>query len=182
MTTNLTLAVLVGVLVGSGVSLLLSRAIVRAFLGVVLIGNGINLLFLLAGGPAGRAPLFGVNSEAEMSDPLPQAMPLTAIVITLALTGFVLALAHRSWQLDRSDVFTDDAEDVRIATKSLDNDLSDSDFDDDVVDTPDPGDDLDPGGCYPTGEMDLTPEELTAQVGSGPSGPQAPATPSGGRP
>lgn len=166
MTTNLTLAVLVGVLVGSGVSLLLSRAIVRAFLGVVLIGNGINLLFIIAGGPAGRAPIFRINPEAEMSDPLPQAMTLTAIVITLALTGFVLALAHRSWQLDRSDVFTDDVEDLRIATKALDNDLSDSDFDDDTVDTPDPGDDPDPGGCYPTGAMDT----VTSDAGSSAAG------------
>lgn len=170
MTTNLTLAVLIGVLVGSGVSLLLSRAIVRAFLGVMLISNGINLLFLMAGGPRGRAPIYQVNPEPEMSDPLPQAMTLTAIVITLALTGFVLALAHRSWQLDRSDVFTDDAEDLRIVSKALDNDLSDSDFDEDAVDTPDPGDDPDPGGCYPTGEMDaVTPEELTASVVSGAS-------------
>lgn len=156
MTTNLTLAVLVGVLVGSGVSLLLSRAIVRAFLGVVLIGNGINLLFLLAGGPLGRAPIFGLNPESEMSDPLPQAMTLTAIVITLALTGFVLALAHRAWQLDQSDVFLDDAEDVRILTKALDNDLSDSDFDEDA--SQDPLDDPDPGGCYPTGTIDQVPE------------------------
>lgn len=171
MTTNLTLSLLVGVLVGCGVSLLLSRAIIRAFLGVVLISNGINLLFVIAGGPMGRAPIFGVNPESEMSDPLPQAMTLTAIVITLALTGFVLALAHRSWQLDRSDVFTDDAEDVRIAAKALDNEMSDSDFDEDTVDTPDPDDDPDPGGCYPTGEMDIvTPQEFTASAGEARSG------------
>lgn len=160
MTSNLTLAVLVGVLVGCGVSLLLSRAIVRAFLGAILIGNGINLLFLLAGGPLGRAPIFGLNPESEMSDPLPQAMTLTAIVITLALTGFVLAMAHRSWQLDQSDVFLDDAEDVRILTKALDNDLSDSDFDDGT--RRDPLDDPDPGGCHPTGTLEQVTDQVSA--------------------
>ncbi|MDO5711833.1 MAG: NADH-quinone oxidoreductase subunit K, partial [Micrococcales bacterium] len=108
----------------------------------------------LAGGPTGRAPIYGVNPESEMSDPLPQAMTLTAIVITLALTGFVLALAHRAWQLDRSDVFADDAEDLRILTKALAKDLSDSDFAQDTLGHPDPEDDPDPGGCYPTGAMD----------------------------
>ena len=50
-----------------------------------------------------------------MSDPLPQAMVLTAIVITLGMTAFLLALAYRSWQLHRHDEVQDDAEDRRIA-------------------------------------------------------------------
>ncbi|GAB3623092.1 hypothetical protein GCM10027418_11740 [Mariniluteicoccus endophyticus] len=144
MTANLTLAILVGVLVGTGVTLLMSRGIVRAFLGVLLMSNGINLLFLIASGPAGRAPIVGTAPVEEMSDPLPQAMVLTAIVITLALTGFVMALSHRSWQLDQSDVIVDDTEDVRILARAEANDMSGSDFTEDAAAEPD--DDPDPGG------------------------------------
>ena len=50
-----------------------------------------------------------------MSDPLPQAMVLTAIVIGLALTAFMLAMSYRSWQLNGNDEVQDDREDRRIA-------------------------------------------------------------------
>ncbi|GAB78896.1 multisubunit sodium/proton antiporter, MrpC subunit [Austwickia chelonae] len=144
MTANLTLAVLTGVLVGCGVSLVMARGIVRSFLGILLMGNGVNLLFLIASGRAGRAPIVGTTGPEKMSDPLPQAMVLTAIVITLALTGFVLALAHRSWQLARSDVIVDDTEDARIHAKAAENDMSDSEFAAD--EETDPAEDPDPGG------------------------------------
>ena len=114
MTPNLVLVILAGVLFGTGVYLLLARSISRALLGLILLSNGGNVLFLVAAGPAGRAPIVGLNEEAEMTDPLPQAMVLTAIVITLAMTAFILAMAHRSWQLSRTDVVEDDVEDVRL--------------------------------------------------------------------
>lgn len=143
MSANLTLSLLVGVLVGSGIVLLMARGVVRAFLGVMLVGNGINILFVIAGGPPGRPPIVGKASEAEMSDPLPQAMTLTAIVITLALTGFALALAHRAWQLQSSDAIVDDDEDARILAKAAADDISGSDFAGD-----EPDDDDDPGGHH----------------------------------
>lgn len=116
MTANVALAIVAGVLVGCGVYLLIARGIVRAFLGVLLIGNGINMLFLVASGPPGRAPIVGPNAtdQAGMSDPLPQAMVLTAIVITVALTGYVMALAYRAWSLTASDQMLDDTEDARL--------------------------------------------------------------------
>jgi multicomponent Na+:H+ antiporter subunit C len=49
------------------------------------------------------------------SDPLPQALALTAIVITFGVSAFLLALAYRSWLLTRSDEVEDDVEDRRIA-------------------------------------------------------------------
>ena len=49
-----------------------------------------------------------------MSDPLPQAMVLTAIVITFGLTAFLLAVAYRSWQLTGHDEVQDDLEDRQI--------------------------------------------------------------------
>ncbi len=148
MTSSITLAVVIGVLVASGVVLLMERGIIRSFLGVVLLGNGVNLLFLVASGPPGAPAIVGLVPEEEMSDPLPQAMVLTAIVITLALTGFVLALAHRSWQLSRSDIIVDDDEDARIGRRAVENDMSDSDFQG-AADEAEPGDDPDPGGHHP---------------------------------
>lgn len=118
MTPNLVLVLLAGVLFGTGVYLLLARSVSRALLGIILLGNGANVLFLVASGRAGRAPIVGLNPEDQMSDPLPQAMVLTAIVITLAMTAFIMALAHRSWQLSRTDTVEDDTEDVRIVRKA----------------------------------------------------------------
>lgn len=115
MIPNVVLVLLTGVLFGTGVYLLLARSITRALLGLILLSNGANVLFLVAAGPAGRAPIVGVTEETEMTDPLPQAMVLTAIVITLGMTAFILAMAHRSWQLSRSDVVEDDIEDLRLA-------------------------------------------------------------------
>ena len=115
MSPSLALVLVIGVLVAAGVYLLLERSLTRVLVGVVLIGNGANLLFLVASGAAGGAPIVGTTPEAEMSDPLPQAMVLTAIVITLGMTAFLLALAYRSWQLHRHDEVQDDVEDRRIA-------------------------------------------------------------------
>lgn len=115
MTPNITLIVVASVLIGTGVYLFLSRSLVRALMGFLLMGNGINLLFILGSGPAGSPPIVGTASEDRaMSDPVPQALVLTAIVITLAMTAFVLALAHRSWQLGRQDLVDDDLESARI--------------------------------------------------------------------
>ncbi|MFS0703935.1 Na(+)/H(+) antiporter subunit C [Cellulomonas sp. 179-A 9B4 NHS] len=115
MSPNLVLVVTIAALFTAGVYLVLERSLTRVLLGVVLLGNGTNLLILVAGGAAGGPPLIGVTPEGEMSDPLPQALVLTAIVITLGLTAFLLAMAYRSWQLHRHDEVQDDVEDRRIA-------------------------------------------------------------------
>ncbi|MDG4797828.1 Na(+)/H(+) antiporter subunit C [Micromonospora sp. WMMD1082] len=113
MTPNLTDVIVVGVLVAAGVTLLLERSLTRVLMGVILLGNGANLL-LLTGGRAGGPPIVGSTPQEEMSDPLPQAMILTAIVITLGMTAFLLALAYRSWHLNGHDEVQDDVEDRRI--------------------------------------------------------------------
>ncbi|MDE9364266.1 Na(+)/H(+) antiporter subunit C [Luteipulveratus sp. YIM 133132] len=130
MTPNITLVLVVGVLFSTGVYLLLARSVVRALIGFLLLSNGANILFLIASGRAGRAPIVGRNDGARMSDPLPQALVLTAIVIGLCMTAFMLALAHRSWQLSETDVLADDVEDTRIHRRATDNDMSESDYQD----------------------------------------------------
>ena len=109
------LVIAAAVMAGGGVYLALERSLTRVAVGLVLVGNAVNLLFIITGGPRGGAPIVGVTPEEAMSDPLPQAMVLTAIVITLALTAFLVAMAHRSWQLHRHDEVQDDLEDRRIA-------------------------------------------------------------------
>ncbi|MFY1633184.1 Na(+)/H(+) antiporter subunit C [Solwaraspora sp. WMMB335] len=118
MAPSLILVLLVGVLFGGGVTLLLERSLTRVVLGVILLGNGANLLILL-GGRAGRAPISEVTPPERMSDPLPQALILTAIVITLGLSAFLLAMAYRSWLLFGHDEVQDDLEDRLIVRRAV---------------------------------------------------------------
>jgi multicomponent Na+:H+ antiporter subunit C len=110
---NLTLVLVTVGLVAAGTALALDRSLVRVLLGMVLIGNGVAVLYLVVSGQAGRAPFVGEAPES-ISDPLPQAMVLTAIVISLATIGFLLALSYRLWQVSGTDDVPDDAEDARI--------------------------------------------------------------------
>ena len=112
------LAIMVGVLYGGGTYLLLQRTLTRIVIGLALLGHGANVLLLLAGGRAGRAPFVGsdgTDDPGAFADPLPQAMALTAIVITFGLMAFLLALGYRSWSVTRNDEVEDDIEDRRIA-------------------------------------------------------------------
>ncbi|SDR75188.1 Na(+)/H(+) antiporter subunit C [Agrococcus carbonis] len=122
MTPTLILAIAGGVLLAAGVYLLLERSLMRILAGVMLAGNGVNLLFLVASGPAGAAPLVGEGAES-IADPLPQAMVLTAIVISLATGAFLLAMSYRSFQLEGHDEVADDVEDA-IVRRRAEADLS----------------------------------------------------------
>jgi multicomponent Na+:H+ antiporter subunit C len=124
---NLVLVIVVGVLIAAGVTLLLERNLTRVILGITMLGNGVNVLILLGGGYGGP-PIVGVTPEPEMSDPLTQAMILTAIVITLGMTAFLLAMAYRSWLLTGTDDVQDDIEDRRIMARAeRDQGLADQD-------------------------------------------------------
>lgn len=114
-TINVVMALTVGVLYAVGFYLLLSRSLMRVLIGVVVLGHGTNLLLQLAGGPPGRAPIIGSAPPETFTDPLPQALALTAVVITFALTTFLLALGYRSFVLVGHDEVQDDVEDRRIA-------------------------------------------------------------------
>lgn len=120
MTGNLTLALTIGVLYTAGTYLLLQRTLTRVVLGLGLLGHGANLLLLQAGGVAGSVPFVGKTAGpagAGTADPLPQAMVLTAIVITFGVSAFLLALAYRSWVLTGEDDVQDDVEDRRVARR-----------------------------------------------------------------
>lgn len=113
-TINLTMAVLLAVLYSVGFYLLMQRSLMRVVLGIVILGHGANLLLQTASGPPGAPAFLGFADAADIVDPLPQAMALTAIVITFALTTFLLALAYRSWLLLGHDEVQDDLYDRRI--------------------------------------------------------------------
>ena len=124
MTGNLTLALVIGVLYTVGTYLLLQRTLTRVVIGLGLLAHGANLLLLQAGGPAGGVPFVGADGGGTAgvaggtADPLPQAMVLTAIVITFGVSAFLLALAYRSWTLTGEDEVQDDVEDRRLARLS----------------------------------------------------------------
>ena len=103
-----------GVMCSCGTYLVLGRRLSRVILGVALLGHGVNVLLVLSGGDGGAPSFTGVAPE-DMADPLPQALVLTAIVITFGVIGFLLALAYRSWLLTEDDAVEDDVEDRRIA-------------------------------------------------------------------
>ncbi len=93
-------AVGVFLLVTVGVFLVLQRSVLRVALGLGCVSHAIHLLVLAAGRWGARPPFAtpGVRPE-EISDPVPQAFVLTAIVITMAFTLYLLAgmaaKAHR---------------------------------------------------------------------------------------
>lgn len=98
-----------------GTWLLMQRRLSRIIIGVGLLGHGANLLLIVSGGPGGRAPLIGSEGDGPFADPMPQALALTAIVITFGVTAFLLALGFRSWQITRDDQVEDDVEDRVVA-------------------------------------------------------------------
>lgn len=111
------LAFVVAVLFGCGTWLLMQRRLSRIIIGIGLLGHGANLLLVAGGGGPGRAPIIVGNDAAGFSDPLPQALALTAIVITFGVTAFLLSLGFRSWQLTRDDRVEDDIEDRLVARR-----------------------------------------------------------------
>ncbi|MDH6181608.1 multicomponent Na+:H+ antiporter subunit C [Microbacteriaceae bacterium SG_E_30_P1] len=115
MTISLVLLAAMAVMYACGVYFLLERSMTKVLLGFLLVGNATNLLIITMAGQAGIAPIVqdGVTAE-EMTDPLPEALILTAIVITFAVSAFLMALIYRSWRLGTQDRVEDDADDVAM--------------------------------------------------------------------
>ncbi len=105
-------------LVAAGTFLVTSRSLSRIVLGFALLGHAAVIALLAAGGPAGSPPIVDGEPAPDLSNPLPQALSLTAIVISFGLTLFVLALARRQQVLTGDDLVEDDVEDRRVATTS----------------------------------------------------------------
>jgi multicomponent Na+:H+ antiporter subunit C len=113
------LAFLAAFLFASGTYLLLQRRLSRVIVGLGLLGHGANVLLITSGGPGGIPPIIGTGDPADFSDPLPQALALTSIVITFGVTAFLLALGFRSWRITHDDVVEDDLEDRYVAAHGV---------------------------------------------------------------
>lgn len=108
------LAATAATLFGIGTYLVLQRKLSRIIIGLGLLTHGANVLLITAG-RRGNPPLIGTGSAARFADPLPQALVLTAIVITFGVTTLLLALAYRSWLLTDDDEVQDDVADRAVA-------------------------------------------------------------------
>lgn len=95
------LALTAAILAACGTYLVTSGTLSRVVIGVGLLGHAANIVLVRSGGPGG-APAF-TGDAGPFGDPLPQAMVLTAIVISLAMIAFLLAIAYRGWILDGND-------------------------------------------------------------------------------
>lgn len=96
---NAILSIVIGVLFAAAVYLLLRRSILKVVMGLVILSQATNLLiFVLSKVTHGSVPLIPEGAkylQAPYADPLPQALILTAIVISFGVLAFVLALIHR---------------------------------------------------------------------------------------
>ena len=112
------LAIVVGLFFTTGIYLMLSPRFVRILLGVSIFGNAVNLLIFTSGRLTEGAPpvLDRVASSSEAANPLPQALILTAIVISFSVFAFLLVLAFRAYQ----SLDTDDVDEMRLAEPSRD--------------------------------------------------------------
>ncbi len=108
------LAAVAAALFGIGTYLLLQRKLSRIVIGLALLTHGANVL-LITSGRRGDPPIIGESSSSGFADPLPQALALTAIVITFGVTTLLLALAYRSWLLTSDDEVQDDIGDRAVA-------------------------------------------------------------------
>lgn len=89
------IALIVGVLTGCGVYLVLRARTFPVVLGLTLLSYAVNLFLFVTGRLViGQPPVIG--SGTTYTDPLPQALVLTAIVIGFAMTAFVIVLALRA--------------------------------------------------------------------------------------
>jgi multicomponent Na+:H+ antiporter subunit C len=108
------LAATAGLLFGIGTYLVLQHTLSRIIIGLAFLSHGANVL-LMASGRRGTPPIIGSSDPEGFSDPLPQAMALTAIVITFGVSALLLALAYRSWVLNQNDEVEDDVADRAVA-------------------------------------------------------------------
>ena len=91
------MAIVIGFLFMAAVYLILSRSLLRIILGTGLLSHGAHLLILTMGGLGGMSPPVLTEGVTDYADPLPQALILTAIVISFGITAFMLVLFYRTY-------------------------------------------------------------------------------------
>lgn len=108
-------AVTVGLFFAVGFYLMLSRHIIRILLGIAIFGNAVNLTIFTAGRITRLVPpIIPLDMDTlppGTANPLPQALILTAIVISFSFFAFLLVLTFRTYQ----ELGTDDTDEMRVA-------------------------------------------------------------------
>lgn len=96
---NILMAIIIGILYATGLYMMLRRSIVKLVIGLGLLSNAANLLIFSAAGLRRGTPPLIPSGETQpgtnIADPLPQALILTAIVISFGVLAFALVLIHR---------------------------------------------------------------------------------------
>lgn len=104
---ELLVVIIIGLLYAAGIYMMLRRSLVKLIIGLILLGNGANLLiFLLGKIVKGEPPIIGPNEKmlGEIyADPVPQALILTAIVISFGLQAFAIILIKRAYKVVKTD-------------------------------------------------------------------------------
>lgn len=99
---NIILSLVVATLFGVGIFLLLKRDLIRVVMGMTLISNAAILFTVAVGLSRGSAPILPIPEGSVYSDPLVQALALTAIVINFGVTILLLALVYQVWVTHQS--------------------------------------------------------------------------------
>jgi multicomponent Na+:H+ antiporter subunit C len=99
---TLLLSASIAVLFGAGAYLLLKHDLIRVVAGMVLISNAANLFIMSAGLSSGREPIFPLPAGSRVSDPLVQAMTLTAIVISFGVAALLMSIVYRVYLSHRT--------------------------------------------------------------------------------
>ncbi len=121
----MTLAISIGVaaVFGAGVFLVQQRDLFRVVVGIVLISNAVILFIIAAGLIRGEVPILPLSEEGA-SDPLVQAMALTALVISSSVAALLLSLAYRLYTsqgtVDLSDVSEAEVHDAEALERGED--------------------------------------------------------------
>jgi multicomponent Na+:H+ antiporter subunit C len=116
---NLFVALVVAVLFGTGATQLLKHDLFRVVVGLMLISNAASLTVIASGLRRGQAPIQPLVPGEPVSDPLTQAMTLTALIIGFATTALLLAMAYRVYTTHRSVDLDDLSRRERSAEEEL---------------------------------------------------------------
>lgn len=99
---NVFAAITIALMGGSAVYLLLRPSWVKLILGIALLGHAVNLFIFTVGGLSeGYAPILSEEVQ-PISDPLPQALILTAIVIGFGMQAFFVVLVRKAYERNRT--------------------------------------------------------------------------------
>lgn len=90
---ELLFATATGLLFAIGIFLILRRNMIRSVIGLFVLSNAVNLFLLATGAYQGKFAAYA-GVAGQISDPLPQALILTAIVISLGGFAFILAMIY----------------------------------------------------------------------------------------